>query len=145
MFLNENVRSFVSIGYLLSEYTWPACVNKELWWWQWWWRRQQWWWWWWVYVVYFLLHEKMYLVSRIPLPVSTLTYFHLIFVSLSLNMESMNSSRLAVQWAVGICQSLCSIHSPQQTHTLICYKCVLLCLEFTSVLESQTYIPMLSQ
>lgn len=98
-----------------------------------------------MYVVYFLLHAKMCLVSRILLPVSTSTYFHLIFVSLSLNLESMNSSRLVGQWAVGICLSLCPSHSSQQTHTLICYKCVLLCLGFTPVLEIQTYILMLSQ
>lgn len=98
-----------------------------------------------MYVVHFLPNAKMYLVVRIPFPVSTSTYFHLSFVSLSLNLESINSSRLAGQWAVGICLSLCPIHSSQQIHILIYYKCVLLCLEFTSVLEIQTYILLLSQ
>lgn len=89
--------------------------------------------------------QKIHLVARIPLSVSISTYLHLIFVSLSLNLESVNSSRLAGQWIVGICLSLCPIHSSQQTHTLICNKCVLLCLEFTSVSEIQTYILLLSQ
>lgn len=95
-----------------------------------------------MYVVHFLPHAKIHLIAKIPLSVSISTYLHLIFVSLSLNLDSVNSSRLA---GLGICLSLCPIHSSQQTHTLICYKCVLLCLEFTSVLEIQTYILLLSQ